>query len=93
MNFRQKTIIIPKGLPVAIQKSQRNIHFAKRTPWDLCLVNKHKEKSYICQVNTLLKKDNYARCKLRLRVVPSSGFIASIISCKLLSYLVINSVD
>ena len=31
--------------------------------------------------------------QLSVRVVPSSGFITSIISCKLLSYLVINLVD
>ena len=40
----QKTIKIPKGLPIAIQESQRNIHFVNRTPWILCMVNELKEK-------------------------------------------------
>ena len=40
-------IIIPKGLPLAMYESQRNVNFVNRTPWELCLVNKLKEKSYI----------------------------------------------
>ena len=31
VHFTQKTIIA-KGLPVAVYESQRNIHFANRTP-------------------------------------------------------------